>query len=832
VARDHELEILRQRWELAREGEGQMVYVRGEAGLGKTRLVEEFTDEVTKTPMMWLKCRCSPYHQNTELYPLIDLFRRTLRFTNPEQESGAAERLEALVRSMDMPVETVVPLLSALLSLPLGPGYQPVNLSPEGRKKNTLAAVLELILRQAERQPVLMIVEDLHWIDASTLGFLDLLVETQAAARILTVLTFRPEFDPPWRQLSYLSEVSLRRLGSKEAHALVTLLANGKSLPPDVLEDIVAKADGIPLFAEELTKMVTESDHSAASGKKLAVPATLEGSLIARLDRLDTAKEVAQVASVIGRDFFRGLLSQAVSVEETALVRDLERLLQSEIILRRGLPSDATYFFKHALIQQAAYESILGRDARQLHGRIAELLVSRFPELAERQPEVAAFHFTRAGLTEKAIDYWQRAAERSIKNSANPEAVAHLSKCLELLADLPEGKERDRREMRLRTALALPLIATKGYAAVEVDEALSRARQLCTEVGDDAELFRVLRLLWSFETVRGDHAKAFEAAQQILVMAKSEGAAALRLEADRVLGSSYFYMGRMAEARQHFESAIDLYDRKRDHGHVLVYGQDPGVSCLANQTLTLWFMGYPDQAQARGAEAVSLARELGHPYSLCYSLFFCGWQYVFLRDFDKVHECIEEAIQVSRHQSFPFWETMGMITSGWLNAQRGEPAAGLAMMTEWLAKSRRLGARLYFPTFHCLMTEIHAAQGDVEAGLATVEEGLAIRHATGESFCEPELYRLKGDLLAMQAPGSPAAEECLIRARDTAAAQGSKSLELRAAMSLSRFWSANGKEEAARGLIEGARRWFTEGDGTHDLRKADALRAELGLVSR
>jgi predicted ATPase len=761
-----------------------VVYVSGEAGIGKSRLLKELLTEVGATASAVLKCRCSPHHQNTELYPLIDLFNRTLGFTRPEEEGGAIEGLEALLRRSEMPLDTAMPLLCSLLSLPLPAGYEPVTLSPEGRKKNTLAVVLEVILRLAAQQPLVMIVEDLHWIDVSTLGFLDMLVQAQASAAILTLLTFRPEFNPPWRQLSYLSEISLRRLGAKEAGALIARLTEGTELPPGVVEEIVAKADGIPLFAEELTKMVTES---TTGGTTLAVPSTLEGSLIARLDRLDTAKEVAQVAAVIGREFFHDLLCHAVSANETELANDLDRLLKSEIILRRGLPADASYVFKHALIQQAAYESVLNRDARQLHGRIAEALESKFPDLVERQPEVAALHFARAGMAQRAIDYLQLAAERSIRNSANSEAAAHLTKCLQLLAEQPAGRERDRLEMKLRTTLALPLIACRGYAAMEVDEELSRARQLCTEVGDDAELFRVLRLLWAFQTVRGNHHEALEAAQQIEILAGSQDADHLRMEAARVLGSSFFYMGRLDEAHQHFESAIDFYDRNRDHGHVLVYGQDPGVSSLASQSLTLWFRGDPDQAEARASQAVALARELGHPYSLCYALFFCCWQYVFLRDPDQVEQCAEEMIRVSRHQSFPFWETMGMITKGWISAQRGEPAAGLAMMTEWLAKSRTLGSQLFFPTFYGMKAEGHAVLGDVEGALAAVDEGLAIRDATGETFCEPELYRLKGELLAIQAPGSPVAEEWLVRAREVAAAAGSKSLELRAATSLARF---------------------------------------------
>ncbi|HSS50018.1 MAG TPA: AAA family ATPase [Thermoanaerobaculia bacterium] len=841
VARDQELEILRQRWELAREGAGQVVLIRSEAGIGKSRLVHELRTEVSDAEMVWLECRCSPYHQNTEFYPIIDLLRRVLAPVQPDRQLEDGERLEIVVRRLGMPVETVVPLLSALLSIPLAAGYKPVTLSPEGRKRNTVAAVLDLVLRRAEQQPVVMLVEDLHWIDASSLGFFDLLLEMQGTARVLSLMTFRPDFEPAWRRLSNLSEISLRRLSSKEVGTLISLLAEDKLLPPEVVMEIVEKADGIPLFAEELTKMVTEStrvlgangeQQLVAAGEKLAVPATLEGSLMARLDRLGTAKGIAQVASVIGREFSHALLSQSVSVDEAALNEDLERLLQSEIILRRGLVSDARYVFKHALIQQAAYQSILSRDARQLHRRIAEALESSFPYLADTQPEIVAFHFTRAGITEKAIDYWQRAAERSIKNSANPEAVAHLTNCLELLAGLPESEERRRREMRLRIALALPLIATRGYGAQEVCEVLSRARDLCTEVGDDTELFHVLRLFWTFQTVRGDHVKACEEARQILLIAESHDAPHLKLEADRVLGSTLFYLGRMEEARLHFAKAIGLYDRQRHHLHVLSYGLDPGIGCMCNESLTLWFMGYPETALARGTEADALARDLGHPYSLCYSLFFYSWIFLWVRDLDRLGQSVEEMILVARRQSFAFWETMGIILRGWLTVQQGKVNEGLATMKGGIANLRRAHGDLYLTSFLSLMADIHARQGEVEAGLAAVEEGLAVVQGTGEGFCEPELYRLKGELLLMQTVSSAAArseaEECLIRARETAAMRTSKSLELRAAISLSRFWLAEGKREAARQVLHETRQWFSEGSETHDLKRADELLAKLG----
>jgi predicted ATPase len=434
---------------------------------------------------------------------------------------------------------------------------------------------------------------------------------------------------------------------------------------------------------------------------------------------------------------------------------------------------------------------------------------------------------------EKAIEYWQRAAERSIKNSANPEAVAHLNNCLNLLGHLPENEEKRRLEMRLRIALALPLIATRGYGAAEVYEVLSRAMDLCLEVGEDTEIFRVLRLLWTFQTVRGDHGKARDAAQQVIVIAESRDAADLRLEAYRVMGASLFYLGRMEEAGQYFTRAFELYDRQRYHSHVLIYGQDPGVGCLCNESLTLWFMGYPERAVARITEAVSLARALAHPYSLCYSLFHCSWLYLFLQDLRKVHESAEEMILVSRHQTFAFWEMMGMILRGWVIAQDEEVDRGLATMKSGIANWRGLGGGLYVPSLLSLVADIHARQREVVAGLATVEEGLEVLKESGEAFCEPELYRLKGELLWMQAVDSSAtwreAEECLILAREKAAMQASKSLELRAAISLSRLWLAQGKQQAARQVLDETRRWFSEGTATHDLKRADELRAELAL---
>lgn len=737
VGRDQELNILRQCWDLASEGDGQVMLIRGEAGLGKSRLLQELRSSLSDDAMVWLECRCSPYHQNTELYPLIDLLQRVLADETQYPQPTMPERLEALLRQREMPLETNVPLLSSLLSLPLGPSYAPVNLSPEAKKKKTLDAILDLILRLAAKQPVLLVVEDLHWIDASTVSFLGQLIETQATARLLTLLTFRPEFEAPWKQLSYLSQLSLRRLGSKEAGKLIARLTEDKSLPPDVVQELIEEADGIPLFAEELTKMVMESEALAA-GQPLAVPATLKGTLMARLDRLDTAQDIAQIASVIGREFSSALLSQAAMVDQATLARDLDRLLESEIILRRGLPSEGLYLFKHVLIQQAAYDSILASDARELHRRIAEGMEAKFPELVERQPEIVAFHFEHAGMPEKAIDYCERAAERSLKNSANPEAIAHLKKCLDLLEALPAGADRDRREMRVRTNLALPLIATKGYAADEVDETLRRAKELCTEVGDNKGLFRTIRLHWTFQMIRGDHRNALEAARQIV--AESEGAPHLQLEAYRVLGSSLFLMGRMEEAREHFARALALYDRERDHGNMLIYGMDPAVGCLSGIAPALWLLGRIDEACDSAAQATALARESGHPYTICYSLFFASLVHVLDRNRELVQSTAAEMMEVSKCQSFAFWEAVAAALEAWAKEQA-------TTMREALTKIVGMGARVYSPMFRSLLADLHMAQGDRDAASAAVEEGLAISAATGEMLGVPRLEQQRAELL-------------------------------------------------------------------------------------
>ena len=481
VGREQEVGLLRERWAQVKDGLGQVVLLSGEAGIGKSRLVQVLKEQVATEPQAWLTpCQCSPYHQNSALYPMIDLLERVaLRFEREESPQQKLSKLEGFLVQYGLPLAETVPLLAALLSLPLTADYAPLAMSPAQQKQKTLQALLTILLRIAAQQPVLFVMEDLHWVDPTTLELLSLLVDQGPTARILALWTFRPDFSPPWTGRSHLTQVTLPRLPRQQATEMTDRVAHGKALPAEVVEQVVAKTDGVPLFVEELTKMVLESgllqereDRYELTGPlpPLAIPTTLHDSLMARLDRLATVKGLAQLGATLGREFSYELLQAVSPWDEGTLQRGLHQLVEAEFLYQRGLPPQATYLFKHALIQDAAYQSLLRSTRQQYHQRIAQVLEARFPELCETQPELLAQHYTEAGLMAQAVPYWQRAGQRAIERSANVEAVAHLTKGLELLVTLPDTPERAQQELGLQTTLGPALMATKGYAAPEVDK--------------------------------------------------------------------------------------------------------------------------------------------------------------------------------------------------------------------------------------------------------------------------------------------------------------------------------------------------------------------------
>jgi predicted ATPase/class 3 adenylate cyclase len=513
VGREQEVALLLERWAQVKEGSGQVVLLSGEAGIGKSRLVEVVKEQVASEPQAWLTpCQCSPYYQNSALYPLIDLLERVvLQFERDETPHQKLSKLEGLLVQYGLPLAEAVPLLAALLSLPLDADYAPLIMSPEQQKQRTLHALLTILLRIAAQQPVLFVMEDLHWVDPTTLELLSLLVDQGPTARILALWTCRPDFTPPWTGRSHATQVTLPRLPRRQTAEMTVRLTHGKALPAEVVAQVVAKTDGVPLFVEELTKMVLESGlleeqeeryELTGSLPPLAIPTTLHNSLMARLDRLAAVKALAQLRATLGREFSYELLQAVSPWDEDALQRGLQQLVAAEFLYQQGLPPQATYRFKHALIQEAAYQSLLRSTRQQSHQRIAQVLETRFPESCETQPELLAYHFTEAGLAEQAVRYWQRAGQLASDCSAHLEAISHCTTGIELLKSLPETPEHTQQALTLHTALGAALLITKGQGAPEVEHAYSQARALCQQVGETPELIPVLFGLWRFYVVR------------------------------------------------------------------------------------------------------------------------------------------------------------------------------------------------------------------------------------------------------------------------------------------------------------------------------------------
>jgi len=839
VGREQEGALLRELWMQVKDGLGQVVLLSGEAGIGKSRLVQVLKEHVATESQAWLTpCQCSPYYQHTALYPMIDLLERVaLHFEREESPQQKLSKLERFLVQYGLPLAEAVPLLASVLSLPLIADYAPLTVSPEQQKQKTLHALLTILLRIAAQQPVLFIMEDLHWVDPSTLEFLSLLVDQGPTARILALWTFRPDFSPPWTGRAHLTQVTLKRLPRRQAAEMTSQVVHGKALPPEVVEQVVAKTDGVPLFVEELTKMVLESgllqereDRYELRGPlpPLAIPATLYDSLMARLDRLATVKALAQLGATLGREFSYELLQAVSPWDESTMQRGLQQLVDAEFLYQQGLPPQATYLFKHALIQEAAYQSLLRSTRQRHHQHIAQVLEAQFPELCETQPELLAHHYTEAGLGGQAMPYWQRAGERAIERSAHVEAMSHLTKGLDVLKTLPNTPERTQHELALHTAMGVPLRAIKGFGAPEVGQLYARARELCQQVEETPQLVPVLRGLWEFYELQGALQTARELGEQLLTLGQRVHEVESRLVAHNVLGDTLVWLGEFAGARAHLEQGMALYNLQQHRSHAFLYGYDSGVHCLSFGAWALWYLGYPNQALRSIHDALTLAQELSHPFSLAFALAFAAWLHQLRREEPAAQERAAATIALAIDQGFPFWESWGTVLRGWALAEQGQSAEGIAQIRQGIAAWQATGAELQLPYYLALLAEAYGKAGQADEGLRVLAEALTAVHTTGERQHEAELYRLKGEFLLKQdVPDAQEAESCLRQAVDVARQQQAKSLELRAAMSLSRLWQQQGKRAEARQLLEPIYGWFTEGFDTIDLQEARALLEEL-----
>ncbi len=618
---------------------------------------------------------------------------------------------------------------------------------------------------------------------------------------------------------------------------MVERVTGGKALPAEVVQQLVTKTDGVPLFVEELTKIVLDSGllkegdrHYELTGPLLpiAIPSTLQDSLMARLDRLGTVKEVAQLGATLGREFTYELLEAVSPLDEVTMQKGLDKLVETELLYQRGLPPQTRYFFKHALIQEAAYQSLLKSKRQQYHQKIAQVLEERFPENAEIQPELLAHHCTEAGLKEQAIIYWQKAGQRAVQRSANIEAISHLTKGLELLKTLPDTPDRTQQELTLQIALGAPLRITKGFASPEVERVYDRARELSKQIGETPQLFSVLRGLGGFYIARAEFQTAHKLGEQCLRLAQSMQDPALLLHAHYLLGATLFCLGDIALAREHVEQGIALYNPKQHSLHTLLYGQDPGVACLFWKAWALWYLGYPDRALRTSQEALTLAQELSHPYSLAIALNIVAFLHQFRREGHATQEHAEASVTLSNEGGFGFILGMGIILLGWAIAEQGEEEEGIVQMRQGLASWQATGAELYRPYYLALLAEGYGKVGRTKEGLTVLAEALDTAHKNGERFYEAELHRLKGELLLTLSPENHKdVEVCFRQAIDIARCQSAKSLELRAVTSLSHLWQKRGKKEEARNMLAEIYGWFTEGFDTADLNDAKALLEEV-----
>ncbi len=839
VGREQEVGLLLERWAQVKEGMGQVVLLSGEAGIGKSRLVQVLTEHVAAEPQAWLTpCQCSPYYQHTALYPLTDLLEWVvLRFERGESPEQKRRTLEAFLVQHGLPLAETVPLLAALLSLPLPTNDAPFTMSPEQQKQQTLHVLLTILQRIAVQQPVFLVMEDLHWVDPSTLEFLTLLVDQGPTARILALFTCRPDFTPPWRGRAHLTQVTLNRLPRRQTAEMVSRVAHRKTLPAEVIEQVVAKTDGVPLFIEELTKMILESGLLEERAERyelagpllpLAIPATLHDSLMARLDRLATVKSLAQLGATLGREFAYALLQAVSPWDEKTLRGGLQQLVAAEFLYQQGLPPQASYRFKHALIQDAAYQSLLKSTRQQYHQYIAQVLEAQFPETAESQPEWLARHYTEAGLITQAIPYWQRAGQRAIERSANLEAVAHLTKGLEVLATLPDTPARAQQELDFQITLGPALMVTKGFTDPEVERLYTRARTLCQQLGEHPQLFLALWGLWRFYVGRGELQTARELGEQLLALAECGQDPMLLVQACHALGPTLFWLGELVPAQARFAQAIAHYTPQLHLASLRYGGHDPGTCCQSYAAWTLCVRGYPDQAVHQQQEALRLAQELGHPYTLICALDWGAWLHQFRREGQATQAQAETAMPLSREHGFVEWLAHEEILRGWALVVQGQGEAGIAQMHAGLATWEAMGNKLYRPYQLLQLAWVYGTMGQAEAGLRLLAEArAAVPHGEGR-FYDAERWRLEGELrLALSPEHHLEAATCFQQALAIARRQQAKSLELRAAVSLARLWQQQGKRAEAYELLASIYGWFTEGFDTADLQEAKALLGEL-----
>ena len=841
VGRDQELGLLCDRWDLVKEGLGQIVMLAGEAGIGKSRLVHDLKQHAladAESQLAVIEWRCSTFYDNTALHPASEYFARLLGFDRDESGASRLLKLKKHLQQLDVDMTEALPLLGTMLSLPPDDEYPPLDLSPQRRKEKTLETLSNWLFQSAARQPVLFIVEDLHWVDPTSLEVLTSLADQRLVDPILVLLTFRPEFVPPWTTRAHHTQIGLNRLTGAQIAAMVKSRTGIVELPKEFVEHIANRTDGVPLFVEEVTQMLLESDavmevtggmQLAGSALEHAIPDSLQDLLVARLDRMASNPDVVQLAATLGREFSFEMLQATSGMAEAELDAELAKLTEAELLFQKGRPPAATYLFKHALIQDAAYGSMLTKKRQEFHGRIAETLLKHFPETAAAQPELQAYHYTEAGETQLAVDYWEKAGRRSHQNSAHPEAIGHLSKALDLLSKLEDTPERNQQEYRLQPLLGVSTLSVQGYAFPQLGAIYERIRELADKMNDPTGRVYGAWFMSSWRIVRDDMDICDGLADEILELAERTRDDGLMMEAHFIQNIVHFYRGELETALDHGLRGIGLDDFERSRMHAQQTGQNAAVAHLCYLALSLWQLGYPDQARERLDDSIALAERLtDHPFSMAFALHHGGLWCKTCRLGAEGQAHAERQIEVSQEQGFFFWQTTGMLYRGANLIDQGQFEEGVEQMSVALQDYLATGAELGLPYYYGWLAEGQIGIADADAALETLDKALAAVEKSNERFFEPEVHRLRGEALLAQSPGNaPDAEACFERSLETARTQSASSWQLRTTMSQARLWRSNGKEAEALAALQTTYGAFEEGFDTPDLIDAKALIAEL-----
>ena len=836
VGREEELELLLRRWSKAKTGEGQVVLLSGEPGIGKSRLTAALLEAITPEPHTRLRNFCSPQHTDSALYPTIGQIERAAGFSRDDSWQAKLDKLDALLAQSSTSARDAA-LFAEMLSLPNDGRYPVLELAPQQRRQQTLEALVLQVATLSRQNPVLMVFEDVQWTDPTTLELFGLIVERIPTLHVLLIMTFRPEFEPPWIGRPYVTALTINRLGQREVSAMIDRVVGNKSLAESVREDIIERTDGIPLFVEEITKAVLEAESQRAAEHAIAVipppalevPASLHASLMARLDQLGPAKEVAQIGAAIGREFSRALLAAVVRKPEEELNSALDRLLTAGLVFRQGVPPDTSYLFKHALVQDAAHGTLLRGQRRALHARIAETLENQFAEIAERHPELLARHCTEAGLIEKAAGLWGKAGQWSLDRSALQEAVAYLEQGLAIIERLPPSADRDSLELTLREPLHSARLRWRGWASLEVRANATAILQLAQRKGRPQSLLVGLWGMWVNTITQGRVAETPDWARRLLAEGNQSGNIDLQILGHRASLSSHFYLGELNEALEQRDKVLALYDPRRAARWRELTGNDVRTAVGVFSSQALWMLGYPDQAAQMSDQKDADSRRLEHPFDIGWALTWGTYVFDYRCEPDRLLARVHEADRIGREQSIPvLYKVLVPAGEGLAMLRKGQLPEAISLLERGIEGWRATGGHLNLPYLKSALAEALSRQGDVETGLRLLDECLDQIERPGwhERVWLAETLRLKGWVLMRQ--GRRTESEAQLRASiECARRQQARSWELRSSKALAELLIECGQRDAARQLLAPIYDWFTEGFDTHDLKAARALLEDI-----